>query len=263
MTPKHAAKTSPKATRTTTKNTTQKGRLKTALAKPAWRYAVASALLGSLIFAAVVVSPLFRISEVNAVGTTHTSSEEILSAARVGKGSSMVLLDTSAIAARVEALPWVAKASVERRWPGTLAIVVTERKPIATTVNRQGTVVAVDASGRILGPTTSRLGLPGLSILGKAGKVGAKLPASAAPCLAVASSLPKAFSTQVRAIVCIRAHLQVVFPGPVAFELSLPTDLKAKYVAIASMVAKEIFHSYDTVDVSDPANVTITPQPHA
>ena len=258
MSPKHSASKRP------SKGKSAKSRIsRVTELSSSWRYGIASAILLVVIGIAVLASPILRINSVKAVGTTHTSADDILRVARVGTGSSMVLLNTGAIAARVEELPWVETASIERRWPSTLAIVVTERKPVATTVNREGKVVAVDSSGRILGPTTSRLGLPGLSILGKAGKVGTKLPAHAAPCLAVASSLPKAFSTQVQAIVCIRAHLQVVFPGPVAFELSLPTDLPAKYVAIASMISKVTFHSYDTVDVSDPANVTITPQPHA
>jgi len=255
MTPKHSAKSSSKggvARRFTFSNTSS-----------TWRYGIASVLLAVVVVVGVVVSPLFRISNVEAVGATHTSAQEIVQVARVGHGSSMILLDTGTIAKRVEQLPWVRTATVERRWPNSLAIVVAERKAVATTVTSHGEVVAVDATGRILGTTQNRLGLPGLAIVGKAGKVGSKLPASAVPCLAVASSLPVAFSTQVRAIVCVRSHLQVVFPGPVAFELSLPTQLPAKYVAIASMIAKVTFHSYDTVDVSDPANVTITSQPHA
>jgi cell division septal protein FtsQ len=255
MTPKHRSKKQPIRTKTSD--------LGVLFASSTWRYAIASGVLGTVIIAGVLASPIVRIDSVKALGGTRTTAAEILQAAKVGHGSSMVLLDTGAIAARVEELPWVKRARVERQWPTTLTIVVSERKPVATTVNQQGNVVAVDASGRILGATQSRLGLPGLAILGKAGQVGSKLPASAAPCLSVASSLPSAFSTQVRAIVCIRSHLQLVFPGPVAFELSLATDLQAKYVAIASMISKVTFHSYDTVDVSNPANVTITPQPHA
>lgn len=255
MTPKHRSKKQPIRTKTSG--------LGVLFASSTWRYAIASGVLGTVIIAGVLASPIVRIDSVKALGDTRTTAAEILQAAKVGHGSSMVLLDTGAIAARVEELPWVKRARVERQWPTTLTIVVSERKPVATTVNQQGNVVAVDASGRILGATQSRLGLPGLAILGKAGQVGSKLPASAAPCLSVASSMPSAFSTQVRAIVCIRSHLQLVFPGPVAFELSLATDLQAKYVAIASMISKVTFHSYDTVDVSNPANVTITPQPHA
>jgi hypothetical protein len=263
MTGKHSASKRPSKSRSHKSRSSKFGLSSITSLSSSWRYGIGSAILVVAIGVGLLASPILRINSIKAVGTSHTSAEEILRIARVGAGSSMVLLDAGAIAARVQELPWVETASIERRWPSTLAIVITERKPVATTVNQQGKVVAVDRSGRILGATASRLGLPGLSILGKAGKVGAKLPTSAAPCLAVASSLPKAFSTQVQAIVCIRAHLQVVFPGPVAFELSLPTDLPAKYVAIASMISKVTFHSYDIVDVSDPANVTITPQPHA
>ena len=242
-----------------------------AVSQPAWlvrlrsskpRRVALGALAVALFMVAVLASPLLRITSVVAVGTAHTSAATIVRAANVGTGSSMVLLDTGAIAHRVEMLPWVASASIRRRWPSTLQIDVQERTPVATATNASGQIVAVDRSGRVLGVMTSRLGLPGLSIQGHAGQPGSLLTSTAQPCLDVAASVPKALAFQLRAIVCIGSHLQLVFPGPVAFELSLANDLQAKYIAVASMIAKETFHSYDTVDVSDPANVTITPQPH-
>ena len=177
-------------------------------------------------------------------------------------GQSMVLLDTGAVASKIQMLPWVATASVLRNWPTGIRLVVTERSPVVTTRGPKNTLVAVDAQGRVLGTTTSRLGLPGLSIAERAGAPGSPITKKATPCLAIASSLPIAFRHQVRALLCIGPHVQIVLPGPVVFELGSTLDLRAKYVAIASLIAKETFNGFDTVDVTDPANVTVTPQPH-
>lgn len=47
-------------------------------------------------------------------------------------GASYLAVDLAAARAAVEALPWVANASVRREWPGTLRVLITEEVPVAT-----------------------------------------------------------------------------------------------------------------------------------
>ncbi|MEI6700637.1 MAG: FtsQ-type POTRA domain-containing protein [Actinomycetota bacterium] len=211
---------------------------------------------------ALIWSPILRVETISASGTLHTAPTAIVDASGINPGQSMVLLDTGAAQGRIEALPWVATASVIRNWPTGIHLVITERSPVVTTRGPNNVLVAVDGQGRVLGTTTTRLGLPGLSITTPAGGPGTTITKKALPCLEIATSLPVAFRSQVRALVCMGPHVQIVFPGPVVFEVGSTLDLRAKYVAIASLIAKETFNGFDTVDVTDPANVTVTPQPH-
>ena len=67
-------------------------------------------------------------------------------------GASFLAVDLGAARAAVEALPWVATASVRREWPGTLRIAFTEEVPVATwrdhgLVNADGVVFVDGAQG--------------------------------------------------------------------------------------------------------------------
>jgi len=52
---------------------------------------------------------------------------EVLAAAGVSLGDPMVDVDTEVVDARVSALPWVREVLVDRVWPGTVRITVSER----------------------------------------------------------------------------------------------------------------------------------------
>lgn len=62
-------------------------------------------------------------------------------------------LDLLGIRAAVEALPWTASASVERVWPGTLRVRVTERKPLA----RWNEAALLDSEARAFTPLDEEL----------------------------------------------------------------------------------------------------------
>ena len=95
-------------------------------------------LLGAIVaFVAVgtvyltVESPLLDVDHVRVTGVQHLDSATVASAAGVQIGAPLLRVDTGAVAARVERLPWVASATVSRALPGTLRITVTERVPVA------------------------------------------------------------------------------------------------------------------------------------
>ena len=98
----------------------------------------------------VTVSPLLAVDTIEVHGTAHTTAAQITSAAEVGTGDAMVWLDPDAVAARIEASPWVRSAHVERDWPRTLVIRITERTPAGWAQADGGPVVLVDGRGRVL-----------------------------------------------------------------------------------------------------------------
>lgn len=99
---------------------------------------------------AVARSPLFDVDRTVVDGVARLSVDEVLEAAGVVPGDPMVDVDAGAVARRVESLPWVADARVERSWPGTLRVNVTERRAVAV-AGEGPSAVAVDFEGRILG----------------------------------------------------------------------------------------------------------------
>jgi len=96
-------------------------------------------------------------------GFTRVAPDEVYRAVQAQLGASFLAVDLTAARAAVEALPWVATASVRREWPGTLRIAFTEEVPIATwrdtgLVDADGVVFAEGAAGfpalpALAGPT--------------------------------------------------------------------------------------------------------------
>jgi cell division protein FtsQ len=91
-------------------------------------------------------SSVFALRYVTVEGTSRLTPHEVLSAAAVREGTSLVRLDPGAVARRVERLTAVAGASVTRRWPHGLVIRVTERRPAGVVVSN-GTVELLDKTG--------------------------------------------------------------------------------------------------------------------
>ena len=95
-------------------------------------------------------SPLLDIDEVRAVGSEQTALEDIVRAGQLPLGRPMTDVDPAASAAGIEGLPWVATARVERRWPGSIVVAITERAPVAGIARPDGTWALVDAEARVL-----------------------------------------------------------------------------------------------------------------
>lgn len=72
-----------------------------------------------------------RVSDVVVEGRNETSAHAILAAVGVKRGAPLLALDLAAARARLEALPWVRTASVERRWPHLVFVRIEERIPFA------------------------------------------------------------------------------------------------------------------------------------
>jgi cell division protein FtsQ len=91
------------------------------------------------------------VNDVVVQGRGRTSGDAILAALGAVRGTPMLAVSPSVAKTRLEALPWIRAASVERILPDTLYVQVTERQPLALwqrkgklqLIDRDGTVVAV------------------------------------------------------------------------------------------------------------------------
>jgi hypothetical protein len=76
----------------------------------------------------------------------------------------------------------------------------------------------------------------------------------------VASQLPRAFDTQVSIISDdAKGSVTLQMTTPVTFILGPPTDLHAKFVAVASVIAHSTLVPGDVVDVTVPDELAVTP----
>ncbi len=90
-----------------------------------------------------------RIATVSLSGQRQVSREEIFAAAGVTDHSSLLFLDVAAARAKLEAIPWIADATVRKLYPDRLQITITEREAFALW-QRDGKVNVIAADGTVL-----------------------------------------------------------------------------------------------------------------
>jgi cell division protein FtsQ len=108
-------------------------------------------------------SPLLEVRTISVDGAAMTGAEAVVTAGGVRIGDSMFRVDTGAVARRISDLDTVATARVERKWPDSLRIVVTER--IAVAAVRAGDLwLTVDRDGAVLTTVVSAPSLVRLTV---------------------------------------------------------------------------------------------------
>jgi cell division protein FtsQ len=90
-----------------------------------------------------------RIATVSLSGQRQVSREEIFAAAGVTDHSSLLFLDVADARTKLEAIPWIAEATVRKLYPDRLQITVTEREAFALW-QQQGKVNVIAADGTVL-----------------------------------------------------------------------------------------------------------------
>lgn len=123
------------------------------------------AILAGILIAASVVAActvFFRVETVTVEGTSRYTQEEVVATADVEMGANMILTPGGQIAQRIyEALPYVDRVEVKKRFPTTIHLVITETQPALVL---QGTASAwlLDAKGKLLEPVAEGMDTSGL-----------------------------------------------------------------------------------------------------
>lgn len=89
------------------------------------------------------------LADVQVEGRKVTEREEILAALGARPGMPLLAIAPDAAKARLEALPWVHSAAVERRLPDTILVRLAERRPLALWQN-QGRFELLDEAGAVI-----------------------------------------------------------------------------------------------------------------
>ncbi|MGD0475052.1 MAG: FtsQ-type POTRA domain-containing protein [Candidatus Velthaea sp.] len=99
---------------------------------------------------ALITLPALRVSAVDVqIAGRVVQKPDVVRAANIDRTRNAWLLDTGAIARRIEAIPYVDRATVRRIPPARVVIAVSEREPVAC-VRGGSRVVTIDRTQRIL-----------------------------------------------------------------------------------------------------------------
>ncbi len=203
---------------------------------------------------------LFSARVVTVTGSLHTPSAAVVAAAGLGQLTPLLDVNPAAAAARVETLPWVQRATVERDWPDGVSIAVVERTPVAVVAAAGGAWAEVDATGRVLAVSaTAPTGILKVAAPVTAGAPGTALAPGALPGLTVAASLPPAFVGQVTEVdVGPGGAVTLRLTTPVTVDLGSTAQLSAKYEDVAALLAGATLTSGDVLDVSVPESPVVS-----
>jgi len=91
----------------------------------------------------------FRVKEILVVGRKETSQEDLRKAIRLARGAPILAFDLDAAKRRVESLPWVREATVERMLPSTVLLTIEERQPVALWQHKEQFHL-IDESGAVI-----------------------------------------------------------------------------------------------------------------
>ncbi len=201
-------------------------------------------------------TPLLDVDRLVVEGAAHTDAGAIRAAARVDRGDPMIGVDTGRAAARTEELPWVERAEVVRRWPGTVEVRVTERSPAAVVEVAEGRVALVDQGGRVLEVTTRPpAGLPVLSgdpgPIAEGEDLGAEARAALELLAAVGERLPGV-------VVAVSTDLDAELAGGGAIRFGSTVQLDAKIVALETVLGDVDVACLKLLDVRVPGSPALT-----
>ncbi len=91
----------------------------------------------------------FRVKDVMVSGRNQTDRQVLIEALNVARGAPILALDIYNAKERLESIPWVRAATVERMLPDTVLVSIVEREPLALW-QKDGRLHLIDAEGAVI-----------------------------------------------------------------------------------------------------------------
>lgn len=206
-------------------------------------------------------SPLLDVDKVQITGAEHTAVEAVLQATGLStQGHAMVAVDRFALARKIERLPWIATAEVDRKWPNVVRVKVTERVAIGA-IAIPGGVALLDATGRVL--ETAEQPPPGVIAITASDRVpgpGRTAGTAIQAALAILHSMSENLVKQTQAVHRLEGNpvtYEVGVQGGVTIRLGDATQIAEKLAAAEAVLAVQ--HAAGTViDVRVPRSPAVT-----
>ena len=207
-------------------------------------------------------SALLDLDRVVIEGAVHTTPDDARFASGLRRGEPLVDVDQAAVRRAVEGLPWVARATVRRRWPGEVRIRLVEREPVATIASEGGTVALIDGTGRVLAwVDAAPTGMAVLTGLPPAGPAGSTLAEDSVAALSVAVALPPELRTRITGVAPAEGgggEVEMRLSPESSVRLGPPVDLDRKFDAIRAVLAQVDLRNLAVLDVRRPENPVLT-----
>ncbi|HEY5111278.1 MAG TPA: FtsQ-type POTRA domain-containing protein [Acidimicrobiales bacterium] len=201
----------------------------------------------------------FRVQHVTFVGLHHETSSAVLAASGLLSHPAMISVNDAQLEANLAAFTWISSVTIAKHWPNTVVVSVKESVAVAVAYTNKHVLEFVDKAGRALGPAPSNANLPTLDYL-LPKKVAWPYQSVGRGAAYVASQLPSDFAAQVSRVTDdASGDVTLKMTTPLTFILGPPTNLHAKFVAIASVIAHSTLVPGDVVDVTVPDELAVTP----
>jgi len=195
--------------------------------------AASLAVLAGVAFA-VAASPLFQIKTVEISGTSELGRDDVLRAAGLRSDTNLITLSPGALEGRLEAGPWIQEATVERQFPSTLVIGITERRPVVT-VRRNGAYWIVATDGVTLEESSRDPKLP--PVRGARPAPVGESSAPVATAAAVAAAWPEVVLAEDPQIeIAPDGTISIQLRRDVVVDYGMPTDPGLKAQALAGVL---------------------------
>ena len=200
----------------------------------------------------------FEVQHVSLSGVRHESSAQVLAASGLNEHPAMIDVSVANIEKNLEVFPWIESVSLSKHWPNSVVVIVHESDAVAVAFGPYHVLDYVDSQGRNLGRAPLKINLPTLRYV-DATKATWPFDGVGRSSALVASELPKAFASQV-SVITEDSHGSVTLKmtTPVSFVLGPATQLRAKFVAVASVIAHSTLGVGDVVNVTVPDELAVT-----
>ena len=135
----------------------------------------------------------FTVEDVLVVGRSQTTRGELLSAVRLARGAPILAYDLDQARQRIEVLPWIDSASIERMLPDTILLSVVERQPLALWQSKERFEL-IDQKGEVISKQSIEKFADLLVVVGK------DAPENAAKLLSILETQPQLMDLAMSAV---------------------------------------------------------------
>ncbi len=214
----------------------------------------------------VLNSDLADVDTVAVVGNDRTPSADVVAATGIQAGQPLLDLDLSTAEAGVEALPWIRRSTVERRFNGEIVVTVSEREPVlalpVTVAEAAGSAVArgpgryvlIDRLGQQLDVVPERPdGYLPINGIEASGRPGESAPQETGPVLSLVQSLPAQLLADVEALTVIDGHIHLELTTGGRANLGDGSLLGEKIQALETVLARVDLQCVELIDLRVPS----------